>query len=147
MSRPQRMTLRRGSDGRLMLIFAIDVEEEPQLQTDLPLSVNLILPDREPVNVIGDAHSMYAIGERRFRATAGAYMRTNIGALAGLAAAVMRLARLQGGETILDLYGGVGIFSAFMGGRRRSRHPGRELSARGRRCRSQPGSFRKCRCH
>ncbi len=110
----QRMTLRRGSDGRLMLIFEIDAEVEPQLQTDLPLSVNLILPDREPVNVIGDAHSQYAIGNRHFRATAGAYMRTNIGALAGLAAAAQRIARLQGGEAILDLYAGVGIFSAFL---------------------------------
>ena len=112
----QRMTLRRGTDGRLMLIFEIDAEEEPQLQTDLPLSVNLILPDREPVNVIGDAYSMYAIGDRRFRATAGAYMRTNIGALAGLVAAVQQMARLQGGEAILDLYAGVGVFSAFMAG-------------------------------
>lgn len=112
----QRMTLRRGTDGRLMLIFEIDAEEEPQLQTDLPLSVNLILPDREPVNVIGDAYSMYAIGDRRFRATAGAYMRTNLGALAGLVAAVQQMARLQGGEAILDLYAGVGVFSAFMAG-------------------------------
>ena len=112
----QRMTLRRGSDGRLMLIFEIDAEEEPQLQTDLPLSVNLILPDREPVNVIGDAHSLYTIGDRRFRATAGATMRANVGALAGCVAAVMRLARLQGGEAILDLYAGVGVFSAFMAG-------------------------------
>ena len=112
----QRMTLRRGSDGRLMLIFEIDAEEEPQLQTDLPLSVNLILPDREPVNVIGDAHSTYAIGDRRFRANAGAFMRTNIGALAGFVAAVMRLARLQAGEAVLDLYGGVGILSAFLAG-------------------------------
>ena len=112
----QRMTLRRGSDGRLMLIFEIDAEEEPQLETVLPLSVNLILPDREPVNVIGDAHSIYDIGDRRFRATAGAYMRANIGALASLVAAVKRMARLQGGEAILDLYAGAGIFSAFMAG-------------------------------
>ena len=110
----QGMTLRRGSDGRLMLIFEISEEEEPQLHTNLPLSVNLILPEREPVNVIGDAHSAYAIGGRHFRATAGVYMRTNIGALAGLAAAAQRIARLQGGEAILDLYAGAGVFSAFM---------------------------------
>ncbi len=112
----QRMTLRRGSDERMMLIFEIDAEEEPQLQTDLPLSVNLILPGREPVNLVGDACSTFQIGDRNFRATAGAYMRMNIGALAGLVTAVKRLARLQGGERILDLYAGVGVFSAFMAG-------------------------------
>ena len=56
------MTLRRGSDGRMMLIFEVDTEEEPDLATDLPLSVNLILPDREPINLIGDAHSNFEIG-------------------------------------------------------------------------------------
>ena len=53
--RAERLTLRRGSDGRMMLIFEIGAEDEPELTTDLPLSVNLILPDREPVNLIGDA--------------------------------------------------------------------------------------------
>ena len=60
----QRMTLRRGSDGRKMLIFEINAEEAPALSTDLPLSVNLILPDREPINLIGDAHSMFQIAGR-----------------------------------------------------------------------------------
>ena len=112
----QRLTLRRGSDGRMMLIFAIDAEEAPELHTDLPLSVNLILPDREPINLIGDAHSTYEIAERSFRVTAGSYMRANIGALEGLVGEVMKTASLQGGERILDLYAGVGIFSAFMAG-------------------------------
>ena len=67
----RRMTLRRGSDGRLMLIFELSAEEAPQLTTDLPLSVNLILPDREPINLIGDAHSRYTIAGHDFRVTAG----------------------------------------------------------------------------
>jgi len=112
----QRLTLRRGSAGCLMLIFAIDAEEAPELHTDLPLSVNLILPDREPINLIGDAHSMYEIAERGFRVTAGSYMRANIGALEGLVAEMMKAASLQGGERVLDLYAGVGIFSAFLAG-------------------------------
>ena len=72
----KRMTLRRGSDGRMMLIFDIDDETAPELRTDLPISVNLILPDREPINLIGDAQSRYKIADRNFRVTAGAYMRT-----------------------------------------------------------------------
>jgi 23S rRNA (uracil1939-C5)-methyltransferase len=112
--RAERMTLRRGSDGRMMLIFEIDAEEEPNLNTNLPLSVNLILPDREPINLIGDAHSNFAIARRHFRVTAGAYMRPNIGALNSLIAAVMRLAQLPGSARVLDLYAGVGVFSAFL---------------------------------
>lgn len=108
------MTLRRGSDGRLMLIFEVDAEEAPQLSADMPLSVNLILPEREPINLVGDAHSRYVIAERRFRVTAGAYMRANVGALAGLVAAVIKAANLTGSERALDLYAGVGLFSAFL---------------------------------
>ena len=112
----QGLTLRRGSNGRLMLILDIAAEEAPELSTDLPLSVNLILPDREPINLIGDAHSTYEIAERSFRVTAGSYMRANIGGVTGLVAEVMKAASTQGGERILDLYAGVGIFSAFMAG-------------------------------
>ncbi len=112
--RAERMTLRRGSDGRIMLIFDVDAEEEPSLSTDLSLSVNLILPDREPINLIGDAHSNFEIARRNFRVTAGSFMRANIGALENLGAAVMRMAQLQGNERVLDLYAGVGVFSAFL---------------------------------
>ena len=112
--RAERMTLRRGSDRRMMLIFDVDAEEEPNLNTDLPLSVNLILPDREPINLIGDAHSNFEIARRNFRVTAGSYMRANIGALESLVAAVMRMAQLQGSVRVLDLYAGVGVFSAFL---------------------------------
>ncbi len=108
------LTARRGSDGRLLLIFEVDAEEAPQLHTDLPVSVNLILADREPVNLIGDAHSNFTIGGRQFRVTAGAYMRQNIDGIAALVAEVMRALRLTGSERVLDLYAGGGIFSAFM---------------------------------
>ena len=112
--RAQRMTLRRSSNGRMMLIFDVDDEEDPDLVTDLPLSVNLLLPDREPINLIGDAHSHFQIGGRGFRVTAGSYIRNNIGALEPLLAEVKNALRLNGHERVLDLYAGVGIFSAFM---------------------------------
>ncbi len=114
--RADRLTLRRGSDGRMMLIFEVNAEEEPSLNTDMPLSVNLILPDREPINLIGDAHSVYEIGPHTFRVTAGSFIRANIGALASLAAVVMRMTQKEGRERVLDLYAGVGVFSAFLAG-------------------------------
>lgn len=110
----RRMTLRRGGDGRLMLIFDVTSEEEPDLRTDLPLSVNLILPDREPINLIGDAFSHYTIAGHDFRVTAGSSMRSNIAGVDQLVNQVIQALRLQGDERALDLYAGVGIFSAFL---------------------------------
>lgn len=110
----RRITLRRGSDGRLMLIFELSAEVEPQLRTDLPLSVNLILPDREPVNLIGDAHSRYTIAGHDFRVTAGSSFRSNIAGVEMLVKEAVAALQLQGHERALDLYAGVGVFSAFL---------------------------------
>lgn len=110
----RRMTLRRGGDGRLMLIFEVSAEEAPDLHTDLPLSVNLILPNREPINLIGDAHSHYSIAGHDFRVTAGSSIRSNIAGMELLVNQVIQALQLQGGERALDLYAGVGVFSAFL---------------------------------
>lgn len=110
----RRMILRRGSDGRLMLIFDVSAEEAPDLHTDLPLSVNLILPDREPINLIGDAHSRFTIAGHDFRVTAGSSFRSNIAGVELLVDQVIKVLQLQGGERALDLYSGVGVFSAFL---------------------------------
>lgn len=112
--RARRLTLRRDSDGRLMLIFDIDAEEAPELQADLPLSVNLLLPDREPINLIGDAHSVFSIAGRSFRVTAGASIRSNISGIEQLVAAAKGAAQLSADDRVLDLYAGVGVFSAFL---------------------------------
>ncbi len=112
--RAKALTLRRGSDGRRMLILEVDTEADPELRTDLSLSVNLLLPSREPINLIGDAHSNFSIGGRSFRVTAGAYFRANLGGIKQLLRKVMVALRLTGAEHALDLYCGVGFFSAFM---------------------------------
>ena len=110
----RRLTLQRGSDGRIMLIFKVGAEQAPTLHTDLPLSVNMILPDNVPVNLIGDAHSVFDIKGRDFRVTAGAAIRPNINQIEPLIDTVLSALQLSGNERVLDLYAGVGIFSAFM---------------------------------
>jgi 23S rRNA (uracil1939-C5)-methyltransferase len=98
-----------------MVILSIDSEENiPDLLTDLPTSINLLLPDNEPVNLIGETHARYTIGERSFRVTAGCEFRPNISQLETLAKIVVNLMELTGTEAVLDLYGGVGFFSAFI---------------------------------
>jgi 23S rRNA (uracil1939-C5)-methyltransferase len=112
--RAKRMTLQRGTDGQMMVIFEITEEEEPELTTDLALSVNLILPDNEPINLIGDSYSTFHIGERDFRVTAGGSIRPNVGQIEFLMIEVMKRLKLTGKERVLDLYAGVGIYSAFI---------------------------------
>ncbi len=109
----RRVKLQIGSDGARMIVLSLAQDEAPELETDLPASVNVLLPDNEPMNLIGDSHSRYRIGGRNFRVTAGSSFRPNWSQLPNLVSTVESLLELRGGETVLDLYAGVGVFSAF----------------------------------
>lgn len=109
-----RLKVARGDDGAQMLILSLTTEAEPELEADFPISVNLLLPDNEPVNLIGEAHLRYHIGERVLRVTAGSFFRANIPQVEALCNALLQALNLQGGEAVLDLYGGVGVYSAFI---------------------------------
>jgi len=95
-----------------MIVLSLAQDEAPELETDLPASVNVLLPDNEPMNLIGDSHSNYTINGRTFRATAGSSFRANLSQLPNLVRMVEALLELHGGERVLDLYAGVGVFSA-----------------------------------
>lgn len=111
----RRLRLQVGTDGERMMIFSVASEDDvPELLTDLPGSINLILPDNEPVNLVGDSHSRFEVSGRSFRVTAGSDFRANVSQLERLAALVVEAAALDPADAVLDLYGGVGFFSAFL---------------------------------
>lgn len=111
----KRLTVQIGSDGEKLLVMHVDNEDDaPELHADFSASVNLLLPDDEPVNLIGDTHTRFTILRRTFRATAGSAFRGNLGAVELLVKQVVNALELTGSEAVLDLYGGVGLFSAFI---------------------------------
>lgn len=110
----RRVKLQIGTDDAPMLILYLDTEDAPDLETDLQTSVNLILPDNEPVNLVGDSHSRYRVHDRTLRVTAGSAYRANALQVPRLASTVIDLLAPQDSEYILDLFAGVGVFSAFL---------------------------------
>lgn len=109
----KRISLQIGTEDDPMLVLHVDSEHDaPELLSDLKASVNLILPTREPVNLIGDTHNRHQINGVSIRATAGADFRPNVSALGALVACV--IAQIPAEGSVLDLYGGVGLFSAFV---------------------------------
>lgn len=107
-----RLKFQLGTSGPPMLTLFLKDEDPPELKADFPASVNVVLPDNEPVNLIGDSFIINEVAGRRFRVTAGAFIRSNIAQIEPLVHAVASC--LRGDEAVLDLYGGVGIFSAFI---------------------------------
>jgi 23S rRNA (uracil1939-C5)-methyltransferase len=110
----RRLRLQIDSDGELMLILTMADDNAPELHLDVPASVNMLLSDNEPVSLIGESHSRYIVNERIFRVTAGSYFRPNVAQIPNLVDVVLASLKLSGGESVLDLYGGVGLFSAFI---------------------------------
>lgn len=110
----EQITFQLGSDGAAMVILRTADDEAPELHTDLPMSINLVLSDGQPVNLIGDLHSHYDLAGRRFRVTAGSPFPANYTQLENLAAEVLSALALTGSETVLDCHAGVGLFSAFI---------------------------------
>ncbi|MBL8153738.1 MAG: class I SAM-dependent RNA methyltransferase, partial [Anaerolineae bacterium] len=110
----EQITFQLGSDGAAMVILRAADDEAPDLLTELPMSVNLVLSDGQPVNLIGDLHSHYDLAGRRFRVTAGSPFPANYPQLENLVAEVLAALALTGSETVLDCYAGVGLFTAFI---------------------------------
>lgn len=110
----RRLRLQIDSDGDMMLILTMADDNAPELHLDVPVSVNMLLSDNEPVSLIGESHSRYTVNGHSFRVTAGSFFRPNVAQISNLVDVVMSALSLFGNEAVLDLYGGVGLFSAFI---------------------------------
>jgi 23S rRNA (uracil1939-C5)-methyltransferase len=110
----KRLKLQMGSEGEQMLVLYLNDEAAPELETDLDASINLLLPDNEPMNLVGETHVQYRVHDRSFRVTAGSYYRANALLVPALVDVVLHLLAPQPDEFILDLYAGVGVFGAFL---------------------------------
>lgn len=110
----ERVRLQVGTDGAAMVILSTKDDEAPALEVDLPVSINFLLSDNEPVNLIGASHTDTTLRGRTFRATAGAFFHPNIPQTERLIDLVLERLSLTGREAVLDLYAGVGTFTAFI---------------------------------
>lgn len=110
----RRMQLWVGSDDNTMTVLEMKSENMPQLTADFPTSVNVVLPDNEPANLVGASAMFYEVAERLFRVTVGSSFRANVGQIQNLIGTILDMLNLSDNDSVLDLYAGVGIFSAFI---------------------------------
>ncbi|NLX09490.1 MAG: class I SAM-dependent RNA methyltransferase [Chloroflexi bacterium] len=110
-----RVRLQAGSErGDLMVTISTKSDDAPELEVNLPVSVNFLLSDNEPVNLIGASHVNYTVRGRTFRITAGGFFQVNLPQAGKLVELVLERLDLRGDESVLDLYAGVGLFTAFI---------------------------------
>ncbi len=109
-----RVRVQVGSEGDTMLILSTRDDQPPGLEVTIPVSVNFLLSDNEPVNLIGSTTVSYTVRGRSFRVTAGGFFQVNPPVAGLLVDMVLERLALRGTETVLDLYAGVGLFTAFL---------------------------------
>ncbi len=110
----RKVTLRTNEDGALLVAMETENEEPPALETDLPISVALILRDGTAVNLVGDNYLVQTVKGQDFRVSAASFFYNTIDAAELVIDTVQRYAALTGQETILELFSGVGTLTHFL---------------------------------
>ncbi|MBI3362828.1 MAG: class I SAM-dependent RNA methyltransferase, partial [Chloroflexi bacterium] len=72
-----RVSLRAGAEGEVMLVFESESGEPPEVETDLPVSVASVDSAGETVTLIGAGHLIEEVRGRRFRVSAGSFFQVN----------------------------------------------------------------------
>jgi 23S rRNA (uracil1939-C5)-methyltransferase len=104
-----------GSDSRdrLVILSTYD-DDEPSVEIALPVAVAHLRNDGNAVPLIGTKHVHYTIMGHAFRVTAGGFFQVNLDQAVKLVELVMLHAAPTKGDNVLDLYSGVGLFTAFL---------------------------------
>jgi len=110
-----RLSLRAGTaTGDQMLIFEMVDDLPPSLEIDLPVSCVMLLSDSRHANLIGHNHITETVAGRTYRISAPSFFQVNTVQAAHLVRLVIEYLDLQGDETVLDGYCGVGLFTAHL---------------------------------
>lgn len=109
----ERVALRCGAGDNMMAVLESQDIELPELEVDLPISVVHLSPAGSIV-MAGDDTLVLEVKDRAFRVSAGAFFQVNSAQAASMVDFVC--AHLPAGPqvTLLELYCGVGLFSAFL---------------------------------
>ena len=108
-----RVTLRASSDGESLVLLELG-EDAPEVELDLPLSLAMLRPDGTTLPLAGPDYVLQIVRDRTFKVSAASFFQVNTPVAELLVDLVLEALALVGGESVLDLYSGVGLFSAFI---------------------------------
>jgi 23S rRNA (uracil1939-C5)-methyltransferase len=109
----ERVSLRLGTDGEVMLILESSDPHPPELEIEAELSVVHLSGD-DAVVLAGDDHLFIQVLDRRFRVSAGSFFQVNTAMAAKMVEYLLTCIPVSLSTTLLEVYCGVGLFSAFL---------------------------------
>ena len=110
-----RLDLRQNSIGDVLVELSGDQSELPELESESSVSI-VSLAGTDPVVLAGEGYLAVEVLGRPFMLSAGSFFQTNFEGAAALVEQVRMLVRALKPRRLLDVYSGVGLFSAFLAG-------------------------------
>jgi 23S rRNA (uracil1939-C5)-methyltransferase len=97
-----------------MIVFESESGAPPDVEIDLDASVATADKDGNVFTMIGSDHLVETINGRDFKVSASSFFQVNTAQAGRLVEVAMKGLGVQDGDTVLDLYCGVGLFTAFI---------------------------------
>src|ERR1044071_2390491 len=109
----ERISLRAGKDDDLMLVLESDSGESPELEIEAEISVAHVF-EENPVVIAGNDHIVTPVLGRDFHVSAASFFQVNTGLAEKMVQQLLTCLPISLSTTLLDVYCGVGLFSAFL---------------------------------
>ena len=109
----ERVSLRAGKENDLMLILESDSPESPELEIEAGISVAHLF-DENTLVIAGNDYIVISVLGRDFRVSAGSFFQVNTVMAEKMVQHLLTSLPVSLSATLLDVYCGVGLFSAFL---------------------------------
>ena len=111
-----RVSLRAGADEEIMLVLESDSPEPPELELEAGISVAHVYEDHAVV-LAGDDHIFIRVLGRDFKVSAPSFFQVNTPMAGKMVEHLLAALPVSAADTLLDVYCGAGLFSAFFASR------------------------------
>ena len=108
----ERVSLRAGNENDLMLMLRSDSPEPPEFEIEAGISVTHLYEENTVV-IAGNDHIVLRVLERDFKISAASFFQVNTAMAEKMVSHLITNLPITQSSTLLDVYCGVGLFSAF----------------------------------
>ncbi len=109
----ERISLRSGVDEELMMVLEFEFPEPPELEIEAGISVTHVFEDNTVV-IAGNDHVVIGVPGRDFKVSAPSFFQVNTAMAGKMVEHILANLPVSTSTTLLDVYCGVGLFSAFL---------------------------------
>ena len=112
----ERVEVRQNGGGDLMLVMRGSDEALPDMETLAPVSI-VHQGKTDQVVMAGDDYLMMRVKDKNFKVSAGTFFQTNLDCASDMVNIVIEAVSQSNCRSVMDVFCGVGLFSAFLADR------------------------------